>query len=86
MTEDTVVRLRQPGTFSEDPLTEILRLGARRLLAQAVEIEMTTFVEMHADLTDEAGRRRIVRLNSSCRRSMALLGARISTARAGRGT
>ncbi len=55
MREDTVVELRQPGTFSEDPLTEVLRLGARRLLAQAVEIEVTTFVEMHADLTDEAG-------------------------------
>ncbi|MCZ6863640.1 MAG: hypothetical protein O7I42_25865 [Alphaproteobacteria bacterium] len=71
MREDTVVQLRQPGTFSEEPLTEVLRLGARRLLAQAVEMEVTTFVEMHADLTDEAGRRRIVRLNSSCRRSMA---------------
>ena len=58
MREDTVVQLRQPGTFSEDPLTEILRLGARRLLAQAVEMEVTTFVEMHANLTDGAGRRR----------------------------
>ncbi len=61
MREDTVVELRQPGTFSEDPLTEILRLGARRLLVQAVEMEVTTFVEGHADLVDEAGRRRIVR-------------------------
>ncbi len=61
MREDTVVQLRQPGTFSEDPLTEILRLGARRLLGQAVEMEVTAFVEMHADLTDAAGRRRIVR-------------------------
>ncbi len=75
MTEDTVVQLRQPGTFSEDPLTEVLRLGARRLLGQAVEMEVTAFVEGHADLTDgEAvdrrssgpsvrpnGRRRIVR-------------------------
>ncbi len=61
MREDTVVHLRQPGTFSEDPLTEILRLGARRLLGQAVEMEVTAFVEGHADLTDAAGRRRIVR-------------------------
>ncbi len=61
MREHTVVQLRQPGTFSEDPLTEILRVGARRLLAQAVEMEVTAFVEMHADLTDEAGRRRAVR-------------------------
>ena len=42
-------------------MTEVLRLGARRLLARAVEMEVTTFVEMHADLTDGAGRRRIVR-------------------------
>ncbi len=61
MREDTVVHLRQPGTFSEDSFTEILCLGARRLLAQAVEMEVTTIVEMHADLTDEAGRRRVVR-------------------------
>ena len=37
MREDTVVQLRQPGTFSEDPLMEILRFGARRLLVQAIE-------------------------------------------------
>ncbi len=61
MREDTVVQLRQPGTISEDPLTEILRLGARRLLAQAVEMEVAAFVEAHSDLADEAGHRRIVR-------------------------
>lgn len=33
MTEDTAVELRQPGAFSEDSLTEILRLGARPSLA-----------------------------------------------------
>ncbi len=52
---DTVARLRQRGTFSEYPPTEILRLGARRLLAQAVVMEVTAFVEGHADRTDEAG-------------------------------
>ena len=61
MREDTVVRLRQPGIYLEDPLTEVLRLGARRLPAQAVEMEVTSFVEGHADLTDEAGRRRVMR-------------------------
>ena len=35
MSEDTVVRLQQPGTL-EDPLTEILRDGARKLLQQAI--------------------------------------------------
>ncbi len=61
MTEDTVVQLRQPGGLSEDPLTEVLRAGARRLLVQAVEMEVADFVEGHADLTDGLGRRRIVR-------------------------
>ena len=58
MREDTVVQLRQPGSFEDDPLTEVLRLGARRLLGQAVEAEVAGFVEAYAHLTDSAGRRR----------------------------
>ncbi len=61
MSEDTVVQLRHPGTFSEDPLTVVLRAGARRLLAQAVEMEATAFIEAHSHLSDGAGRRRVVR-------------------------
>ena len=61
MGEDTVVKLRQPGSIEADPLTEVLRAGARRLLAQAVEAEVTSFVEAQGHLTDAAGRRRIVR-------------------------
>ena len=30
MKEDTVVQLRQPGPFSEDRLSEVLRCGARQ--------------------------------------------------------
>ena len=36
MTETNVFQLSQPGAFA-DPLTEVLRNGARALLAQAVE-------------------------------------------------
>ncbi len=61
MKEDTVVQLRQPGSFSEDPLTDLLRAGARQLLAQAIEAEVDAHIAAHADLTDAAGRRRIVR-------------------------
>ena len=61
MREDTVVQLRQPGSFEDDPLTEVLRLGARHLLGQAVAAEVAGFVEAYAHLTDSAGRRRIVR-------------------------
>lgn len=61
MKEDTVVALRQPGSFSDDPLTEVLRAGARELLAQAIEAEVATHIAAHSDLTDAEGRRRIVR-------------------------
>ena len=39
MTETNVFQLSQPGTFA-DPLTEVLRNGARALLVQAVEAEV----------------------------------------------
>jgi putative transposase len=61
MSEDRVVELRQPGSFSDDPLTEILRLGARELLAQAVEAEVSAFIAEHGDLRGADGRRRVVR-------------------------
>ena len=54
MREDIVVQLRQPGSFEDDPLTEVLRLGARRLLGQAVAAEVAGFVEAYAHLTDSA--------------------------------
>jgi transposase-like protein len=57
---DTVVALRQPGEF-EDLLTDVLRQGARKLLAQAVEAEVADFLAGHADLTTEDGRHRLVR-------------------------
>ena len=38
MSDANVVKLVQPGSFA-DPLTEVLRNGARALLAQAVEAE-----------------------------------------------
>lgn len=61
MKEDNIVQLRAPGSFSEDPLTEVPRLGARQLLAHAVEAEVSALVAGHADLLDGDGRRRIVR-------------------------
>ena len=57
MREDTVVSFRQPGSFSEDPLTDILRAGAHRLLAQAVEAEVEAPIAAYSDLTDGRGRR-----------------------------
>ncbi len=62
MYEDTVVSFSHPDRISiQDPLTEVVRVGARRLLAEAVEAEVSAFIAEHAELVDEAGRRRVVR-------------------------
>jgi transposase-like protein len=60
VSNDNVVQLIQPGSF-EDRLTEVLRNGARTLLAQAVEAEVAEFVAKHAGLKTENGRQRVVR-------------------------
>lgn len=60
MPNDNVTKLIQPGAF-EDPLTDVLRDGARRLLAQAVEAEVAGFLDKHANLKTENGLRRVVR-------------------------
>ena len=60
MTDTNVIKLAQPGTFT-DSLTEILRNGARTLLTQAVETEVADFLGRYADLKTETGRQRVVR-------------------------
>ena len=59
-TSTNVVRLRQPEEL-EDPLTDILRSGARRLLALAVELEAEAFLAGMQDLKLPDGRDRLVR-------------------------
>ena len=61
MNEDsTVVRFPQPEAV-DDPLTAVLRAGARRLLAQAIEAEAETFLAAMADRRLADGRARVVR-------------------------
>jgi putative transposase len=60
VTETNVFQLSQPGTFS-DPLTEVLRTGARALLAQSVEAELSALLSGHADKLTDDGRQRVVR-------------------------
>lgn len=60
MQNDNVTKLIQPGSF-DDPLTEVLRNGARTLLAQAIEAEVAEFLSKHADLKTEEGLARVVR-------------------------
>src|SRR6201996_7912825 len=56
----TVVSLRQPDRI-DDPLTAILRAGARRLLAEAVEAEAEAFLAEMKSLRLSDGRERVVR-------------------------
>ncbi len=60
MPNNNVVRLIQPGAF-DDQLTDVLRNGARALLAQAVEAEVAGFLAKHAECKTEDGRARVVR-------------------------
>lgn len=60
MPNDTVIALRQPEAIS-DPLTDVLRNGARQLLAKAIEAEVDVFLEQYAELQTPDGHQRIVR-------------------------
>ena len=54
----TIIPRHQPGSV-EDPLTEIARDGARRILAAALRAE--ALVAQHAEQTLPDGRQRVVR-------------------------
>lgn len=61
MTKTTITQLPDPSGFSPDPLTDILRSGARRLIEQAVEAELTVLLAAHTDERTADGRARLVR-------------------------
>jgi transposase-like protein len=59
--ESTTVPIVGPSISGDDPLTEVLRQGARTLLAQAIEAEVATYLWERVHLKDEAGRQLVVR-------------------------
>jgi putative transposase len=61
MTESTTDIRIVPLPNGQDVLTDILRDGARRLLAEAIEAEVATWIDGRAHLTDDTGRRQVVR-------------------------
>jgi putative transposase len=50
-----------PLPTGQDVLTDILRDGARRMLAQAVEAEVASWIDDHAHHKDGSGRQQVVR-------------------------
>src|SRR6476659_1851488 len=58
--DTTVIRFRQPDAI-DDPLTELAREGARRMLAQALVAEAEAFVALWKDSKLPDGRDRVVR-------------------------
>jgi len=61
MTKDNVIELKKPGSFVDDPITDILRTGAKKLLAEALEAEIESFLSQYADFKDDQGCMRITR-------------------------
>ena len=59
MQEGIASTIRLPG--SQESLHEILRRGAQQLLAQAIEAEVAAWINERQQVTDEQGRRQVVR-------------------------
>ncbi|WP_373319872.1 transposase, partial [Kozakia baliensis] len=58
--DSTITALKQPGLII-DPLTEIARDGARRMLALALRSEVDEFLALYSEERLEDGRSRVVR-------------------------
>ncbi|EDZ48206.1 transposase, mutator type [Rhodobacterales bacterium Y4I] len=61
MKEDTITALPDPNGFSADPLADLIRSGARQLIEQALEVELSALLAQFSQETTEDGRARLVR-------------------------
>ena len=59
MGKDSVVEFRAPEAI-EDPLTELLRAGARQLIQQAIEAELAELLAQYEGAVDDQGRREVI--------------------------
>jgi len=59
MTDSNIFRLNKPE--QNDPLQEVLREGARKMLAAAIEVEVCTFIERHDSLQTADDKTAVVR-------------------------
>ena len=61
MTRDTITALPDPNGFSADPLTNLIRTGARQLIERALEAELSGLLAQFSHETTPDGHARIVR-------------------------
>jgi transposase-like protein len=61
MKKDNVLEIKNPDPKFRDSLTEILQSGCRRILAEALEMELKVFLDSYRELKAEDGRQRVVR-------------------------
>lgn len=63
MTQDNLVEFKTPETSEtfNDALSELVRQGARQIIAQAVEAELNEFLGQYQGLRDDKGRQAVVR-------------------------
>ncbi len=61
MPKDNVIKLKKPEPFIEDPITDLLRSGAQKLLKEALEAEIEDFLSQYRDLKDDLSHQRVVR-------------------------
>ena len=60
-TQPTTDVIAFPTSDARDMLTPILREGARKMLAMAIELEAQAWIDERSTLRDESGRRLVVR-------------------------
>lgn len=70
MSEAIVERPIVPVPTARDVLGELLRTGAQRMLAQAIEAEVAEWIDAHDHLRDDAGRRQVVRNGYAAERTI----------------
>ena len=61
MSKSKIVAFKKLGDISEDPLTDLLRSGARKLIADAVELELQELLNHYSHQRNEFGHKQIVR-------------------------
>jgi putative transposase len=61
MAKDKVIEFIKPEPFTDDPITDVLRTGARKVLTEDLEAEIEGFLSQYRELRDYQDRQRVVR-------------------------